>query len=909
MNAAVGGSIFLATMALVFRYLAMYGKSVVWRVDGFFEHFPGLYFVNTWLRGLLAHPTGGLPLWSWHLGLGADVIGTLAPFTVGDPFVLLTLFFPMRQMEAAYLFIFFARIVCAGLFSALYFRKMGGRWLATTAGSLVYVFATYLFSAGLHHPYFIDALVFLPLLLLGVEDVLRTKRPYALVGAVFVAALCNFYFFYMQAIVTVIYAVVRYIELTPKGERIRRLPVDGGRAAGSFLLGCMLASPVMLPALEAFFTSSRAGTHEPFGLLYSLHRYGSMLVHLSSPGAATGSSYLGFSPVAFVLLPILFMRRGNATIKWMTGLLAAFIALPFFGFVFNGFNFPSNRFAFAWGSFLACATVLVFSDDRPPSRRELLASGAVCAAFAGVWALGRFSGQVTRPARLAVPFAIAVAAWSLLAFWGWRARRTPSRADVPARRGPLADWSESLVLWGLLAVIILGIGANAALAYDHRFSSQLGQWLDRGTVLARYSQQKQGLLAASISDPSFFRVDKQLYVQRGANLSTKSNDALVQGYPGTTIEYSVTSAGIMKFMKEIENRSVWLSFGYTGFDDRAILDALIGEKYLVGSPDLKEYVPYGFSAIETSGDATVLRNAWALPLGFVYDAAIPRSAYERLDALGKQSALLEGAVVDDAIAASMPSVAPSLAVIDVPYSVESSSGVLLDRARHRLVVERDNGTMTLRFPPVPDAELYVEIRNPTYAAYKKHPLKDPRVFYQVAGDHAFKKAARLLPKDVYYWPDDSMLVNLGYRPRGASAVTLRFRYAEVAKFTDLRVLALPMRDFPARIAHLRDRGLRDIVVGTDRVSGSVDTTTGGLLFLSIPYSAGWSATVDGVRTPVVRADTAFSGVPVTAGRHRVVLRYFTPWLPAGLFMWALGVLALGAIIVHDARARRRVVSP
>ena len=36
---------------------------------------------------------------------------------------------------------------------------------------------------------------------------------------------------------------------------------------------------------------------------------------------------------------------------------------------------------------------------------------------------------------------------------------------------------------------------------------------------------------------------------------------------------------------------------------------------------------------------------------------------------------------------------------------------------------------------------------------------------------------------------------------------------------------------------------------------------------------GWVAEIDGVRTPVLRADVLFRGVEVPAGQHRLVFRF------------------------------------
>ncbi len=56
----------------------------------------------------------------------------------------------------------------------------------------------------------------------------------------------------------------------------------------------------------------------------------------------------------------------------------------------------------------------------------------------------------------------------------------------------------------------------------------------------------------------------------------------------------------------------------------------------------------------------------------------------------------------------------------------------------------------------------------------------------------------------------------------------------------------------------------------------VNASSSGLLFLSDNYYNGWNATVDGVSTPIYRADFSFRAVPVKEGKYLVRFTY-QPW--------------------------------
>ena len=62
----------------------------------------------------------------------------------------------------------------------------------------------------------------------------------------------------------------------------------------------------------------------------------------------------------------------------------------------------------------------------------------------------------------------------------------------------------------------------------------------------------------------------------------------------------------------------------------------------------------------------------------------------------------------------------------------------------------------------------------------------------------------------------------------------------------------------------------------ERLVMSFRTPTDSLLVLSEVYYPGWRATVDGVPTPILRADVALRALAVRAGEHRVEM-VFDPW--------------------------------
>jgi len=88
------------------------------------------------------------------------------------------------------------------------------------------------------------------------------------------------------------------------------------------------------------------------------------------------------------------------------------------------------------------------------------------------------------------------------------------------------------------------------------------------------------------------------------------------------------------------------------------------------------------------------------------------------------------------------------------------------------------------------------------------------------------------------------------------------------------------------------------------VTLDVELDGDGLLVVTEQSFPGWQAWVDGERAPLWTANMIFRGVPLSAGAHRVVLRYRPMSIVLGgalSLASAAGVLVLGFLA---ARARR-----
>jgi hypothetical protein len=76
----------------------------------------------------------------------------------------------------------------------------------------------------------------------------------------------------------------------------------------------------------------------------------------------------------------------------------------------------------------------------------------------------------------------------------------------------------------------------------------------------------------------------------------------------------------------------------------------------------------------------------------------------------------------------------------------------------------------------------------------------------------------------------------------------------------------------------------------------------GYLMLAYTYYPGWQASLDGQSVAILRANYAFSAVPVPGGEHEVILEYRPVSLAAGAAITSLALLATLVIVVWGSRS-------
>ena len=903
---------FLLCAAGVYACFIVKGHSLVVSGDGWKQHFTAFVYFGqygrTVLRTLLTEHQLVLPQWNFSLGYGGDILTTLHYYVIGDPLDLLSIACPTRYAVYLYSFLSLFRLYLAGLgFGAFCRYKKQGAPLPVAVGSVCYVFFTYSFLMVARHPFFALPMVYLPLLLLGVEQVLAKRRPYLLIVTVFLAAISNFYFFYMLAIITALYTLYQLI---------CRFRHRGKAAVGKFfqitgcaLLGVVLSAVVLLPVVLAFMGDSRSAESYVRTWVYSGDYYRNFLSALFTAETKLGYlTYLGYNAVAFPAICLLFFTKNKhyRPLRVVFLIATALLLIPVFGWGMNGFSYAANRWVWAYGMIVAYIVATTWQHLRQIS----IGKGVAVIAALAVYAMIAIPLMNTDTRNVGVSVLLAF----LLVIVCMFGPKMPKKYMAPV----LA-----------LVLVFTSFAGNAAYFYSHHGQNHIARYVSYSDVNKKLkSTAARKVKKATKNDDSFYRYsgDKVNY-----------NEALTAGMNGTSFYWSLQNKHLTRFITETEQPAN-AAYMIRSFNSSAALNAVNSVKYY--TKQSKTALPYGFTKIS----GKVYQNENALPLGYTTAHVITRAEYEKLSSLEKQQALLQGVVLDS-VPTGMTATTPTFTDKSLPYTIVGNDDAAVEG--QKLHIYKKKGSVTIQFTGSAAQETYLRFTlkdytdYPAYTYYKtqendplhrynkeKWEKKDDtqkalvkqsaRKFKQetllgfrfgYSTENISVKQSRTLnfasAYELRFDGYKTYAVNAGYSKDAKTDITVTFDARGIYDFSTLEVLEQPMTDTDRQVAKLAENTLENIQIGTDTVDGTVTLDRSKILLLTIPYCDGWTATVDGKEAQLLQANTMFSALALEPGEHTIHLTYRTPHLKAGLAVSVLGFAAFGATLLCTEVKKRK----
>lgn len=890
---------FLLMCIVAFLPFFTEGKSFVWGAgveDGLSQHFSALAYYGEALREFFRNLLAGHPklvMWDMSLGYGADILSTLNYYAIGDPLNLLYGFVSPKNTETMYNFMIVLRMYLAGITFIMYARKMKKRSYGTVIGALVYVFSGFCFRLGLRHPFFINPMIYFPLLCLGIEKIYQRERSYVFIFAVCVSAMSNYYFLYMLTIFAVIYAWIRFYKYSEEN-KIKTFFLTILKFGMYYTLGIAMAAVILLPSVIGFLGNGRYGNGADWKslIVYPGKYYLLFIENFIGYGNMGSNTNAGYLPiVGIVVLFTLFSQRMKHK-KYRAAFIASIIALilPIFGYAFNGFSYANNRWAFALSFIVALLTAEMYPRLFVMSKRQQIGIGAGIIIYTVFCIIVNASGEeiLKNKGIMAACGLIAVFYILLLIF---------------QRLG--YDTQKRIVRVSMAILLLISVGVHGYYRFDPKEYAYTQEFMDQGQAYRTLKEDNIRMLSKA-NDPSVYRVHAEGYRYKNYGLINHLNT--ISGY------YSITAKCVTDTIKGYDTLGMQYADKYKGVDQRLGLLSLAGVKYITvahNSQVAKDVssmgdVPYGVEKLRKKGNITLYKNKYALPFAYAYDSYMTEQQYEQLNGIGKEQAMLAQIILnqhpaDKEIQHNEQRNGPDIQTISLPET--------------RISSPKGKKYADITVPVEKDKETYLYFKNLVY-----HGKKNGDDKFILTGRKG-TKGILVTQNDVqqkihiqstfnpYYFGRKDYIVKINHQTSKAKEkVRLNFLSPGEYEFDDISLITVPKKDVLARLKERKENSMKQIQYEGNHFRGVYHAKKDQILCVTIPYSKGWKATVNGNRTKIYKANGMFMGIIMKKGTQSVKLDYETPGLKIGAWISLVAWIGLGIYGLYFEKYRKKLLN-
>lgn len=899
---------FLLAFGLVFASFYLGKYSFVNVTDGLDQQYVSLLYFHRWGQTVLdTFVTTGkweFPVWDLNIGLGAEVFTTISYYICVPPISLAAVFCPEAWLEYFYALEFVFRLFLAGITFSVFARWHKKSDWGVLLGSITYCFCGFVIQKGIQHTFFVMPMIFLPLMLLGVDKILKRQSPLLFILSTSFCAITNFYFFYMTVIAVVLYF---FGQMWFSDERD---VLKWARWMGKFsvygLIAVALSGFIFIPSAYAMLGSNRmgdgSGNHVPF--LYSISYYYQLLWGSGTNKFRDFDSRTGFALPVLTAVILLWVKKGRTKLKVYFTVLFLFLCIPWFGSVFNGFGYVSNRWIFIFSFLLSYIFAEMF-----PCLLELTETDTwKLLIFTGIYLLLGAVIVFVGLQESADLYRNSIYLLALVILLGYLAYKKTDRKFVQGF---------------LILATIFSIVVNGYLEFFPTRGGAVGGYIKRGDVLREYTVNLPSNALTQLEDIAKYRSN----VSHG--ISDRNNSYMIQQIPGTQFYFSVVVGSVNTLLTEMYYNHP-LEHQYNGFQDRLILNSLAGVKYFLTAAE-NQTLAEDPAFAEISNDNShgrIFENIYAMPMAYLYETYIPREYYDNMDVVDKQEAVAQGAVMENS---SLPETDIHFSNYEIDYQMYSDSLIIEENS---FVSDAENAEVILTLEQIPqDAEVYVIMEGIKWEGMDpitQHAggnLEDTDWYYRQiirAGQLVYTEDDNIsidinMPGHegtiTYYTPSHRMycgrenfLCNLGYVCEGSDQITLCFRKSGTYTFDRIRVVAQPREPLGEYFSNLQSAGVEDWNIMVNAMEGNVNCEKDAVLCVAVPYSEGWSAYIDSVETKVEQINSAFMGVSLDAGEHNVRFVYHIPYGKFGNICSLLGIVAVVMLVVLHVIVKRREIA-
>ena len=561
------------------RGIFPFGEECFLRTDMYHQYAP--FFSEFQYK--LTH--GGSLLYSWDIGMGVN-FSALYAYYLASPMNWLVALCPRQFLIEFMTVLIVIKTGLSGLFFTWYLRKhTGTREFGSCFFGIFYALSGYM-AAYSWNIMWLDCILLFPVILFGLERLVKEKKGMVYCIALGLSILSNYYISIMICIFMVIYAAVLVILYPPK--KGKEFAATAGRFTLYSLLAGGLAAVVLLPEIYALQATASGNFDFPKTVSSYFSIFDMIARHIGNVQTEIGLDHWPniYCGVAVLMLLLLYLGNKNIKIKEKAvyfSLLLFFYAsfsVNVLNFIWHGFHYPNSLPCRQ--SFIYIALVLVMCYKAYLELKNTPWKHIVMA-FWGAAAFVILAEKLVDNEEQ-FHFAVFYAAILFLALYTGCIYLYHSR-----------KWRRDGVLLAVLGLVFCESAVNMAVTSIPTTSR---------TAYVKDNEDTM-LLADSIRSSVFYRIEK--------GESRTKNDGAWMNFPSASLFSSVASAAMSDFFKSVGCESSTNAYSVKG--STPFIDALFATRYGI-YPDqqpadgLKEQ-------IGRQGSMWFYENKYTLPVGFV----------------------------------------------------------------------------------------------------------------------------------------------------------------------------------------------------------------------------------------------------------------------------------------------------
>lgn len=574
-----------------------FGEQCILHVDMYHQYCP---FFTELMEKL---KSGGSPFYSWNVGLGADFVSLYA-YYLASPLNWLLLLWPRGYVIEFMTILVVLKIALSGLSFAYYLQEhFKTKHFAIAIFGTAYALSAFM-AAYAWNIMWTDCLVLAPLVILGLERLVKEGSPLLYYTMLALSILSNYYISIMVCIFLAIWFLFYWLEHKSVGI------MAWFRFAGYSLLAGGTGAVLILPTAVVLGKSGAQGISFPDSIEWYFNIIAELARHSVMTEAYTGQDhwpdiYCGVFVLVFFVL-FLLNRKIPKGRKIFYGLFTVFFVLSFanniLDFVWHGLHFPTSlpgRQSFLYIFLLLVLSFETFLNLKANCWWHVLVAGIVNGIF--LFAVYRLvilgetdAGGVTTDAWVATIILVVCYLVLLLLYLLGNARIKKLMLGIGC-----------FMILGELTVNFdrTGLDTTSRTAYVEDLA-------DYKNVLnqAKEKAKEEGTL--------FYRTEE---LER----MTK-NDAALSGYQSATQFSSLMNLEVSHFYQDVGmegGKNFYCINGAT-----PLLSAMFSMRYVLADNGLEENPMR--SLVTSSGNTYLYENQYVLPLGYMMSEDVIESWYQ-----------------------------------------------------------------------------------------------------------------------------------------------------------------------------------------------------------------------------------------------------------------------------------------